>query len=30
MDFFVNCCVVVTTAFAFCYLGYVMLRPERF
>jgi hypothetical protein len=30
MDFFVNACVIVTTVFAFGYLGYVMLRPERF
>jgi len=30
MDFFVNVCVISTTVFAFGYLGYVMLRPERF
>lgn len=30
MDFFVNGCVMVTTLFAFGYLCYVMLRPERF
>jgi K+-transporting ATPase KdpF subunit len=30
MEFFVNACVMVTTLFAFGYLCYVMLRPERF
>jgi hypothetical protein len=30
MDFFVNGCVIVTTLFAFGYLSYVMLWPERF
>jgi K+-transporting ATPase KdpF subunit len=30
MDLFVNVCVIVTTIFAFGYLCYVMLRPERF
>lgn len=30
MDFFVNGCVIVTTLFAFGYLCFVMLRPERF
>jgi K+-transporting ATPase KdpF subunit len=30
MDLFVNGCVIATTAFAFVYLCYVMLRPERF
>lgn len=30
MDQFVNVCVIFTTAFAFGYLCYVMLWPERF
>lgn len=30
MDLFVNVCVVATTIFAFGYLGFVMLKPERF
>ena len=30
MDAFVNVCVVLTTLFAFGYLTYVMLWPERF
>ena len=30
MDLFVNGCVIVITIFAFGYLCYVMLRPERF
>lgn len=30
MDLFVNVCVIATTIFAFGYLAYVMLRPERF
>jgi K+-transporting ATPase KdpF subunit len=30
MDLVVNVCVIVTTAFAFVYLCYVMLRPDRF
>lgn len=30
MNLFVNACVIATTAFAFGYLGYAMLRPERF
>lgn len=30
MDLVVNICVIVVTAFAFGYLGYAMLWPERF
>jgi hypothetical protein len=30
MDMFVNGCVILTTVFAFGYLTYVMLKPERF
>jgi K+-transporting ATPase KdpF subunit len=30
MDAFVNGCVIVTTVFAFAYLCYVLLKPERF
>jgi K+-transporting ATPase KdpF subunit len=30
MDAFVNVCVIATTVFAFGYLIYVMLWPERF
>ena len=30
MDAFVNVCVIVTTVFAFGYLCYVMLKPEKF
>ncbi len=30
MEMFVNICVIATTIFAFVYLSYVMLRPERF
>jgi K+-transporting ATPase KdpF subunit len=30
MDAFVNVCVVLVTAFAFLYLVYAMLFPERF
>ena len=30
MEYFVNGCVIVTTLFAFGYLCYVMLKPERF
>lgn len=30
MDAIVNGCVMVTTAFAFVYLCYVLLKPERF
>jgi K+-transporting ATPase KdpF subunit len=30
MDAFVNICVVLTTAFAFMYLVYAMLFPEKF
>jgi K+-transporting ATPase KdpF subunit len=30
MDLIVNVCVIVTTVFAFGYLCYAMLRPERF
>ncbi len=30
MDFLVNVCVIVTTVFAFAYLSYVLVRPERF
>ena len=30
MDAFVNICVVLTTAFAFIYLVYAMLFPEKF
>ncbi len=30
MEYFVNACVIVTTLFAFGYLCYVMLKPERF
>ena len=30
MDALVNGCVIVTTSFAFGYLCYVMLKPERF
>jgi K+-transporting ATPase KdpF subunit len=30
MDLIVNVFVIVTTAFAFAYLCYAMLRPERF
>jgi K+-transporting ATPase KdpF subunit len=30
MEFFVNACVILTTVFAFGYLCYVMVRPERF
>jgi K+-transporting ATPase KdpF subunit len=30
MNLLVNVCVIVTTIFAFGYLCYVMLRPERF
>jgi hypothetical protein len=30
MDLLVNSCVILTTVFAFGYLTYVMLKPERF
>jgi hypothetical protein len=30
MDFVVNVCVIATTVFAFAYLCYVMVKPERF
>ncbi|HMP71279.1 MAG TPA: potassium-transporting ATPase subunit F [Pirellulaceae bacterium] len=30
MEVFVNVCVLITLIFAFGYLGYVILRPERF
>jgi K+-transporting ATPase KdpF subunit len=30
MAVFVNGCVIVTTVFAFGYLCYVIVRPERF
>jgi K+-transporting ATPase KdpF subunit len=30
MDSIVNVCVIVTVVFAFGYLCYAMLRPERF
>jgi K+-transporting ATPase KdpF subunit len=30
MELFVNACVIVTTVFAFGYLCYAMVRPERF
>ena len=30
MEFFVNLCVIAITAFAFAYLTYVLLKPERF
>ena len=30
MDFFVKTSVVATAVFAFGYLCYVMIRPERF
>jgi K+-transporting ATPase KdpF subunit len=30
MDLVVNACVILTTVFAFAYLCYVMVRPERF
>ncbi len=30
MDAFVNSCVIVTTVFAFGYLCYVMLKPDKF
>jgi K+-transporting ATPase KdpF subunit len=30
MDLFVNVCVILTTVFAFAYLCYVLVRPERF
>lgn len=30
MDFAVNVCVIATTAFAFAYLCYALLKPERF
>jgi K+-transporting ATPase KdpF subunit len=30
MDLLVNSCVIVTTVFAFGYLCYAMLAPERF
>ena len=30
MEAFVKGCVIVTTIFAFGYLCYVMLKPERF
>jgi hypothetical protein len=30
MDLVVNVCVIVTTIFAFGYLCYVMVKPERF
>jgi K+-transporting ATPase KdpF subunit len=30
MNLLVNVCVIVTTVFAFGYLCYVMLWPERF
>jgi len=30
MEFFVNMFVILTTIFAFGYLSYVMVRPERF
>jgi K+-transporting ATPase KdpF subunit len=30
MDTFVNVCVIATTLFAFGYLCYVLLWPERF
>lgn len=30
MELFVNACVIVTTIFAFGYLCYAMLKPEKF
>jgi K+-transporting ATPase KdpF subunit len=30
MDVIVNVCVIVVTIFAFGYLCYAMVRPERF
>jgi hypothetical protein len=30
MEFFVNACVIATTAFAFAYLCFVIVKPERF
>lgn len=30
MESFVNGCVIVTTIFAFGYLCYVLVKPERF
>ncbi len=30
MELIVNLSVILTAAFAFCYLCYVMVRPERF
>jgi len=30
MELLVNGCVIVTTVFAWGYLCYVLLRPERF
>jgi hypothetical protein len=30
MDLVVNVCVILTTVYAFAYLCYVMVRPERF
>jgi hypothetical protein len=30
MELLVNVCVILTTVFAFGYLGFVMLNPERF
>lgn len=30
MEVFVNVCVIVTTVFAFGYLCYAMIKPERF
>jgi K+-transporting ATPase KdpF subunit len=30
MEWFVNACVIATTVFAFGYLCFVMLKPERF
>lgn len=30
MDLLVNLCVILSTCFAFAYLGYVILYPEKF
>lgn len=30
MEYFVTACVIATTAFAFGYLCYVLVRPEQF
>ena len=30
MELLVNLCVILSTGFAFVYLGYVILHPEKF